>query len=337
MAEVLKVGVVGCGRMGRLHARIYAQMPQAALVGVYDVSRPAAEAVAAQHGCRVFGSIDEMAAEVQAATIATPTEFHAAMAEPLLRRGISCLIEKPLAPTAEVCRRIVECARAGGATLQVGHSERFNPAVQAVSRLGVSPRYIETVRVSPLTFRSLDVGVVLDMMIHDLDIVAHLAGARVKKVDASGVSVLGSAEDVCSARLVFENGCVAHVTASRLALKTERRLRIVCNDAYIAVDYAKKEGVVAHRTANLETIRETARKVRAGEITDLSQVNYASLVKLEKLKVEGSDVEPLRAEQEAFLAAVSSGNRPIVSGEDGMTAVELAEKIVAAMGNPSLP
>ena len=334
MSDVLPVGVVGCGRMGKLHARIYSQMPQVKLVGVYDVNQAGAQAVAKQYGCRAFASLEQMLAEVKAVTIATPTEFHAAMAEPCLGGGVACLIEKPLARNSEECRNIVQWAKAGGAVLQVGHVERFNPAIRAVSKLNLKPRFIETVRVSPLTFRSLDVGVVLDMMIHDLDIVLYLAGSKVKQVDASGVSVAGNVEDVANARILFENGCVANVSGSRLAMKTERKLRIVCADAYVAVDYGKKEGVIARRSPNLDAIRDTVKKVRAGEIPDVMQLNFASMVNLEPLQVDAT--EPLRAEQDAFIDAVTTGSRPVVSGEDGWAAVELAERIVKAIGNPEI-
>jgi predicted dehydrogenase len=271
-----------------------------------------------------------MIREVKALTIATPTEHHAAMAKPCLLAGIACMIEKPLARTAEECAQIVAWARQGGATVQVGHVERFNPAVRAVANLQLKPRFIETVRVSPLTFRSIDVGVVLDMMIHDIDIVLALAGSKVKEVAATGVSVIGVVEDVCNARLTFENGCVATMTGSRMALKTERRLRIATTDAWVAVDYAKKEGAIFRRTANLQTIRDTVAKVRSGEIPDPTKLNYAELVKLEKLVVD--NVEPLRAEQDAFVAAVLNKTTPVVSGEDGAASVELAARIVKAMG-----
>lgn len=334
MSDLLPVGVIGCGRMGKLHTRVYSQMPQVKLVGVFDVNRAGAEAVARQYNCKAFASLEEMLAEVKAVTIATPTEFHAAMAQPCLSKSIACLIEKPLARNSQECRQIVDWAKAGHAVLQVGHVERFNPAVRAVSKLDLKPRFIEAVRVSPLTFRSLDVGVVLDMMIHDLDIILFLAGSKPKHVEASGVSVAGNVEDVANARIVFENGCVANVSGSRLALKTERKLRIVCNDAYVAVDYGKKEGVVARKSPNLDAIRDTARQVRAGAVADVTKLNFASMVNLEPLKVD--DVEPLRAEQDAFVDAVVHKTHPVVSGEDGSAAVDLAERIVKAIGNPEL-
>ena len=212
----------------------------------------------------------------------------------------------------------------------IGHIERFNPIVRAMRNLNVKPQFIEVVRISPLTFRSIDVGVVLDVMIHDIDIVLSLVKSPVKDVQASGVSVIGTSEDVCNARVIFENGCVANLTGSRMAYKVDRRLRVATTDAWIAIDYAKKQGIVWRRSDNVDAIRETVAKVRAGEITDPTKLNYSELLKREPLNID--DVEPLRAEQDAFIEAVTTGSRPIVSGEDGMAAVELAERIVKAMG-----
>src|SRR5205085_11101250 len=172
---------------------------------------------------------------------------------------------------------IVKWAKEYGAVMQVGHIERFNPAIRAVRQMEIAPRFMEVTRISPLTFRSIDVGVVLDMMIHDIDIVLMLARSKVAKIDATGVSVIGNVEDICNARLTFENGCVANLTASRLALKTERKLRVFSSDAYVSIDYQKKYGIVARRTENLAAIRDAVAKIRAGEIEDLSELNYAEL------------------------------------------------------------
>ena len=330
MSETIPVGVIGCGRMGKLHARVYSQMPGATLVGVYDAISTNAQLVAAQYNCKAFASLEEMVKEVRAVTIATPTEHHASAAEVCLKAGVSCMIEKPLARTVEECRQIVAWAKEGKATLQVGHVERFNPAIRAVAALKLTPRFIETVRVSPLTFRSIDVGVVLDVMVHDIDIVLSLAGSKVKDVQATGVSVIGSAEDVCNARLTFENGCVANLTASRLALKTERRMRMASEDAWIAIDYAKKQGVIVRKNPNVNEIRETVAKVRSGEVTDPTKLNFADMVRLEQIPVENQD--QLTAEQEAFLCSINTGQRPVVSGEDGLAAVEIAQRIIQAMG-----
>src|SRR2546423_4903329 len=221
--------------MGKLHVRAYSQLPQVRLVGVFDAVPAAAEVAAKEFNTRSFASLEELTAEAKAVTIATPTQYHAASAEPCLRAGVACLIEKPLARDVAECRQIVEWAKKFETPVQVGHIERFNPAVRAGAALELKPRFIEAMRISPLTFRNLDVGRALGMMIHDLDVVLKFARSPLSRVEATGVSVIGGGvEDVCSARLTFENGCVANVTASRLAMKTERRLRLFAADAFVS-------------------------------------------------------------------------------------------------------
>jgi predicted dehydrogenase len=279
-------------------------------------------------------SLDELLPEVDAVTIAVPTKFHLVIAEQCLRRKIACLIEKPLAKDVAEAQRIVELSRENKTTVQVGHIERFNPAIRAISRLEIEPRFMEVTRISPMTFRSIDVGVVLDMMIHDIDIVLRLANSTVSRVDAVGVSVLGDVEDICNARLTFANGCVANLTASRLAMRTDRRLRVFSPDAYVSIDYQKRHGTVIRRTRNIDAIRSAAAKIRAGEIQDLSQLNYKDLVHIEELAID--DVEPLRAELDAFVDAVTNGSAPVVTAEDGLHAVEVATRIVRTIGPPVL-
>lgn len=316
--------------MGRLHARTYAAMPEVRLVGVYDVSAAAARAVAGEFGGEVFEDLDALAGRVRAVTIAVPTEHHAAAAEPFLKRGVACLIEKPLARDAAEGRAILELAKRHGALVQVGHVERYNPAVVAVAKLGLRPRYIETLRVSPLPFRSLDVGVVLDIMIHDIDIVLHLVGgaagpAKVERVEAVGAAVVGAAEDACNARLTFADGCVASLSASRLALRPERRLRLFAEDAFVSVDYAKRTGTIARREGNVEAIRAAVAAVKAGTIDPAKPPKFEDLVKLEPLATQEQD--QLRAQAEAFLAAIQGRAPCPVPAESGLAAVEVAREI----------
>jgi predicted dehydrogenase len=320
--------------MGRLHARVYSQMPQVELVGVYDANADAASTAAEEYGCRAFGALDELLPLVKAVSIAVPTQAHAAVAEACMGRGVACLVEKPLAKDVAEGRRIVDAARRSGVTVQVGHIERFNPAVRAMRNLKVAPRFIESIRISPMTFRSIDVGVVLDMMIHDIDIVLSLAQSAVRDIQAVGVSVIGEHEDICNARLTFGNGCVANVTASRLALKTERKLRVFSSEAYVSVDYQKRYGVAVRRTGNLDAVRAAAERIRRGEVQDLAAFNYADLVHVEELQI--SDTEPLRAQLDSFVSAVNHRTKPEVSAEDGLAAVETAMRIVAAMGQQAL-
>jgi predicted dehydrogenase len=333
MANPLPVAVIGCGRMGRLHARVYSQMPRVKLAAIVDADPDAAAAVAEEFGGTAYPSPEALPADLAAVTIAVPTQFHPDIAIPLLERGVACLIEKPLASSTAEARRIVDAGKKGGALIQVGHIERFNPAVRAMGRLGIAPRFMEVTRISPLTFRSIDVGVVLDMMIHDIDIVLQLANSTAAKIDAVGVSVIGKVEDICNARITFVNGCVANLTASRLAMKTERKLRVFSVDAYVSIDYQKKYGILVRRTGNVDSIRDTVARIKSGEIEDLSQVNFADLVNIEELQID--DIEPLRGELDSFIDAVTGIAPPPVTGEDGLAAVELAERIVEAVNqNP---
>ena len=334
MSEPIPVGVVGCGRMGRLHARVYSQMPGVRLVGVCDADADTAAETARDYGGQAFTDPRELAKVAKAVTIAVPTIFHTATARTFIEARVACLIEKPLAETSEQARAIVEMAAAGNVPVMVGHIERFNPIVRSMHALAVKPQFIEVVRISPLTFRSIDVGVVLDMMIHDIDIVLNLADSEVVSVDSAGVSVLAEAEDICNARVKFANGCVANLTASRLALKTERKLRVFSPDAYVSLDYQKKVGMFARKTANVDALRDIVKQIRSGEIEDLSDVNYADVVDVQELKIE-EGAEPLRSELESFIASVRDGTPVDVPATDGLRAVELAEQIVAAI--PSRP
>jgi predicted dehydrogenase len=320
--------------MGRLHARVYSQMPRVRVMGIYDASEASAAAVAEEFALPLAKTLDEMLKSVDAVTIAVPTKFHLEMAQQCIPRKIACLIEKPLAKDVDEARKIVELSKKHGVTVQVGHIERFNPAIRAMSRLEIKPRFMEVTRISPMTFRSIDVGVVLDMMIHDIDIVLRLADSTVSKIDAIGVSVIGGVEDICNARLVFANGCVANMTASRMAMKTSRNLRVFSNDAYVSIDYQKRTGIVIRRKGNIEGIRDAVAKIRSGEVEDLSQLNYADIVHIEQLQID--DVEPLRAELDSFIDALENRSRPVVSAEDGLHAVEVAQRIVDVIGPQTL-
>lgn len=345
--------------MGKLHTRVFSQMPTVRLVGVHDADPDYAQAAADAYNTKAFASLDDLLAQVKAVVVAVPTKFHLDVARACIARGVHMLIEKPLAATVAECEEIAARAGEAGVVVQVGHVERFNPAVRAMTRLHIEPKFIEVTRVSPLTFRSIDVGVVLDMMIHDIDIVLLLAGGSpIESVEATGVSVLGAgktwtegghaeprgghagpeggapAEDVCNARVKFASGCVANLTASRLALKTERKLRVFSADAYVSLDYQKKYAMVARRTENLAAIRDAVAKIRSGEIEDLTQLNYSDLVSVEELQID--DTEPLRAELDAFIHAITTNTRPLVSAQDGLAAVRLAQQITHAIGGASL-
>ena len=329
-----KVAVVGAGRMGRHHARNYRQIPHCRLIAVVDGDPARAQAAAQEFGCRAYGTAAELLASAErpdAVSIAVPTIYHRSVAEEFLAGGVHILVEKPLASTPQDACAIVELARHRGCVLQVGHSERFNPVVRALNSYQLHPQFLEVHRISPMTFRSIDVGVVLDMMIHDIDIVHHFVRSPVQSVAAVGVSVIGRCEDVANARLVFANGCVANLTASRLAMKTERRMRLFSPDAYVSVDYQKKSGVVIQRRANATELGKIREKVLAGQIADLSDLNYPDLVNYDQLAVD--DREPLRVELESFLHAIRNASTPEVTGEDGCVAVEVATRIMESIAD----
>ena len=330
--ETVNAVVIGVGRMGQHHARNYAAIPGFKLVAVVDSNPENAQKAAEAHHCRAFATLEELLhwsretqTPIHAASVAVPTILHRQAAETLTNAGVDLLIEKPLAPTVADAQAIVQIARDHHRILQVGHTERFNPAYRALKKYQLTPAFVEVQRISPMTFRSIDVGVVLDMMIHDIDIVAHMVQSPVTEVRAAGVAVIGQYEDIANARLTFANGCVANLTASRLALRTERKMRLFSPTGYVSLDYQKKTGAVIAKTANEEQLAFVRREVREGRITDLQQVDYKQYVTYEDLVVE--DCEPVRAELENFLQAVRTRGTPEVTGEDGLTAVDIASQI----------
>ncbi len=331
--RTLRCGVVGGGRMGRHHARLYAQSEGVELVGVADQDLARAAGLCEEQGGKAFASVVELLdAGIDCLTVSTPTVTHRAIVEQALARRVHCLVEKPLASSESEARAIADAARASGCVLQVGHVVRYDPVMRAVRAVpGVTPRFVEMDRISPMTFRSVDVGVVLDMMIHDLDLLVMLFGGEPEEIHANAVCVLGEAEDVCNARLVFPRGAdgirpVANVTASRLGLKTERKLRIISEDAYISADFVERKGRVVRKTANQQQLDEVRAQLAAG--ADLSGVDYMSLVADEPLHVVPG--EPLRLQLDDFLRAVRTGTRPEVDAEAGFASVRTAERIVAS-------
>ncbi len=328
MSEPVPVAVVGAGHMGRHHVRKYAGLPQARLVAVVDLDEDRARAAAEPHGARWLTDLAALPDEVVAVSVATPTVTHLDVARPLIQRGVHVLIEKPIADSLEAARTIAALARESGVIVAVGHTERFNPVVAAVERLGVRPKFVETQRVSPFPFRAADVGVVLDMMIHDIDIVLHLVGDAVTKVDAVGVNVLSRHEDIANVRLAFERGAVANLTASRLALKTERRLRVFSERAYVSLDYHNRRGIAITLEENLDILR-IAREHGLEDLSQAAGMDFGRLVHVEPLAIQ--DADPLETELRTFLECVQTGTRPPVSAEDGVAAVEVAERIMASI------
>lgn len=332
----VRCGVIGVGRMGRHHARVYAQMAGCELVGVVDDSKDRREEHAEKWQCRAFERVDQLLdAGVDAVSIAVPTTLHEEAAGPLLKAGIACLIEKPLAGDSRTAERIRDLAEETGTCLMVGHIERFNPVMRAMQKAAqegppIIPRFMQVIRVSPMTFRSIDIGVVMDMMIHDIDVVVMLMGKEPDFIRASGVSVITPHEDLCDAWLEFNTvhgKCVANITASRLALKTERITRITGENAYIKIDYGAKRGNMIRRTANAMQMHELQEAIRKG--VDLTTLKWDDLIIVDPLIID--DAEPIVAEIQEFLDAVRHNRRPSIDAEAGFANVRTAQRIVEAM------
>ena len=324
----LRTAVIGAGKMGAIHAKVYSQLEESELVAVADQDRARAEALAERYGCEATDKPESLIGKVDAVTIAAPTVAHLELAALFIQHGVPVLIEKPLAASVEQGRTIVELSQKHGVVVAVGHSERCNPVVQAMKRLNIEPMFIEANRVSPYPFRSMDIGVVLDVMIHDIDIILSLANSRLVSVEAVGVNVIADHEDICNTRLVFENGCIANITASRLALKTERKVRVFSRQAYLSLDYFKKEGIVIKTDPNVDMVK-WIREHQEKQDFDFSQVNWPQLLKIEQLQI--TEAEPLKVEQQSFLKAVRDGGRPEVTAEEGLAALECAERILACV------
>jgi predicted dehydrogenase len=305
--SAVRVGVIGVGALGQHHARVYAELPEAELVGVFDRDADRAAAIAQKHGGRVFTSAEALAAEVDALSVAVPTVDHHRLARPLLEAGKGVLVEKPMTITLAEADDLIAAAAAGGAALQVGHVERFNPALDVVRAVAQSPRFIEVHRLGSFSPRSLDIDVVLDLMIHDLDIVLAIDGSPAVQVDAVGVPVLTPKVDIANARLRFASGLIANITASRVSAERVRKFRVFAERLYVSADFAAREAQVYRIIPGA-----------AGPQIDVA-------------RTAAPDEEPLRRQLAAFVAAVRDRSKPVVSGEDGRRALALAHQVLERM------
>lgn len=328
MSPALRVAVVGVGHLGKIHARIYAQHSDAKLVCVVDVDLARAEGVAEEHGAKAVRSVAELPEGIDAASIVVPTVQHAAVAIPLLERGIPCLVEKPLASNLVEADRILEAAERGGATLAVGHVERFQPGVRRLDELALEPKFIECHRLTRFPFRAMDVGVVHDLMIHDLDLVLHLVDSEVESLDAAGGKILTESEDMASVRLVFANGARANVTASRVSLTPMRRLRMFSPSGYVSIDFAACSGLYVRKGEGWEMGLEALRTRDPVELSQQPDFVTEEMLDVQRLELQGEE-RPLQAELDSFLKAVRQRSKPLVSGLDGRRALALAERIKA--------
>lgn len=308
MGDTLRTAVVGAGHLGRHHARILGGLEGASLEAVVDTAPGRAEQIAAAHGGRPLTDYRELLGHVDAVSIAAPTEIHHEIAVAFLERGISVLVEKPMARTLEEADAMIAAASASGATLAVGQTERYNPAIAAVLPLVTSPRFIEVHRLGVFPDRSLDIDVIFDLMIHDLDIIAAMVRADVTSVEAVGVPVLTPKYDIANARLRFSSGCIANLTASRISRERVRKIRFFQPDSYISIDYAAQE-VEGWRLVRQNGDRP---KIEGGQ-----------------LPVEKD--EPLRRELADFVRAVRTRSKPLVDGHAGRAALALATRIAMKM------
>ena len=310
--RVMRTAVIGVGYLGRFHAQKYHGLPNSTLVGVADLSAPVRAAVAAELGVAAHTDYRELLGRVDAVSVVTPTPSHYSIAKEFLEAGAHVLLEKPMTTTVAEGEALIEAARRANRILQIGHLERFNAAVQAVQPMLSVPRFIESARLAPFKHRGTDVDVVLDLMIHDIDLILSIVRSPVVAVDAIGSSVFSGEIDIANARLRFANGCVANATASRVSLKTERRLRLFQDDAYVSVDLQQKLLTVIRKTGGMSA-------------------DGLPKVSIEETAYEQGDA--LKAEIEAFLQAAASGQAPPVTGEDGLKALRTALLIAEQVAN----
>ncbi|HEY5806660.1 MAG TPA: Gfo/Idh/MocA family oxidoreductase [Povalibacter sp.] len=307
-SQSLRTAVIGVGYLGRFHAQKYAQLEGSRLVAVADANGEAAQKVAAELNVAAVTDYLSILDQVDAISIAVPTPLHHAIACAALDRGVHVLVEKPIATTVAEAQEMVAIAASRGCVLQVGHLERFNPAIVAAVGKLQKPRFVESHRLAPFKQRGTDVSVVLDLMIHDIDLIQELVGEPIESIDAVGAQVFSGEIDIVNARIRFRGGCVANTTASRVSLKQERKIRIFQDDAYLSIDMQQK-------------ILTVIRKKDAAPVESPAQVS------IEEESFEQGDA--LRDEIAAFLKAIREGTTPVVTGEDGLRALETAMKITA--------
>jgi len=314
--DKIRVGVIGVGHLGRHHARIYSEMEKCDLYGVVDIDPKQRDEVAEACNTNAFADYRELIGHVDAVSIAAPTMLHYQISKELISQGIDVLVEKPMTSTLAQASELLKLSHQHKVILQIGHLERFNSAVLALEKYIHNPRYIESNRIAPFIARGVDVDVVLDLMIHDIDIILSIVKSKIKKIEAVGVPVISPKIDIANARLEFENGCLVNVTASRVSLKKERKMRIFQEDAYFSLNYAESLLYSC-------TLEEDATEGKT----------YPFQVMRNDIPV--AKVEPLRAELEAFRNSCSTRQKPLVSGEEGYEALTVAFMILEKISSSS--
>jgi predicted dehydrogenase len=310
----VRAGVAGVGALGQHHARIYASLPQVELAGIYETNDARAAAICETYQCRRFATLAELGEACDAVSVVVPTDRHAAVALPLLARGCHLLIEKPICASLEEAEQVLAAARAHNAIVQIGHIEHFNPVMGFLEKEVVGPQFITAERLAPFTPRGTEVGVVLDLMIHDIGIVLELVKSPVEKIDSVGVRVLSRTEDIANARIQFANGCVANLSTSRMSLKKVREIRVFQPTGYFSFDFMKQSGHLVRRSGMLEY----AAKLAGG----LVQPGDLAAVPVEPVPLEKG--EPLALELAHFIDSVARARQPKVGAALGKTALEVA-------------
>jgi predicted dehydrogenase len=325
----LRIGVIGAGHLGRFHARLVSELTDVQLIGVCDPIAAAATQLAGECGTQAFFDYRELIPQIEAAIVATPTQTHHRVGCDLLAAGVHVLMEKPLARTKTEADELVTVAEQSGKVLQVGHIERFNPALAQVQQFIREPKYIEAARYTPYTFRSTDIGVVLDLMVHDLDVAMAMAGSPVESVLAIGMSVMGGHEDVAQARIQFANGCVANLSASRVSYKPVRQMQVWSRQSHVSIDFGTRTAVVAQPSAILMERRFAADRLSHEEKAYLKDHLFEELIPLQRFGANA--VNALLEEQRDFVDSIREGREARVSGQQGRDVVAVAETILTAI------
>jgi predicted dehydrogenase len=316
------VGVIGVGRLGQLHARLYREVEHADLVGVVDTDHFRAQALATELGVTAFASVGELLDAVEAVNVVVPTSHHFALAQHAIEKQRHVFIEKPITVTTQEAQMLIQQSIDRNVVLQVGHIERFNPALLALRGVAVAPMFIESHRLASFDPRGTDVAVVLDLMIHDLDVILSLVKSPLEHIDASGVAVISNEPDIANARLKFENGCVANVTASRISQKKMRKMRLFQRDAYISIDFLQGLSEVFKLVAADAPMDPSSLPLVLGKIDQGDKKRHIIYEKL-----QAPEGNALKMELESFLEAIANGTPPPVTGEDGRRALEVASAI----------
>lgn len=323
--ETVNIGIIGVGHLGRFHALNYIEIPEANLVGVFDVNIERAKQIARECRCRFFNNLNDLLKSVDAVSISVPTDQHFPVAKQALEQNIHCLIEKPITSTLDQADALIQLAEDHGLILQAGHIERYNPAMLAIQNITLQPQFIESHRLAPFNPRGTEVAVILDLMIHDIDIILHTVKQPVAKINASGVAVVSDSVDIANARIYFKNGCVANLTASRISQKKMRKMRLFQKNAYISIDFLEKISEIY----SLEKQPQKKQHI-LGEIGIGGNKRYVIYKKPKTKKINS-----LKVELESFVHTLLGKDTEAVSGKEGRMALEIANQILETLSKPN--